>query len=268
MVVHDAGSLDAETCLNLVRETSLTECTFLEPSDVADVKVRYFLADREAGFAGHPTIASVIAWLNETGQDLDCLTLETKSGLIPIEVDEGRVSFSLSDPQFGAQLEPTEVAQVFDLKADDIVGMPQIVSVGLGHTITMVRSLDALKRARFDRPKLQEFCHRFAEPGLADAPAPYLVALEGVERGDTFGRLFLEAGNNTEDAFTGSATAETAAYLWRHGLIKGREYVAEQGHWMGRPGHANVRITGDREAIEAVEVVGSGHILMRGELTL
>ena len=41
-VVHDAGTLSAATCMEFVRETSLVECTFLEPSDVADVRVRYY----------------------------------------------------------------------------------------------------------------------------------------------------------------------------------------------------------------------------------
>ena len=35
-VVHDGGVLDDETCKALVRETSLTECTFVGSSEVAD----------------------------------------------------------------------------------------------------------------------------------------------------------------------------------------------------------------------------------------
>ena len=60
-VVHGAAGLDDATCMAFVRETSLVECTFLGPSDVADVRVRYFLASREIPFAGHPTVASVAA---------------------------------------------------------------------------------------------------------------------------------------------------------------------------------------------------------------
>ena len=46
-VVHDAGNLSDEICIKFVRETSLSECTFVEPSKKADVKVRYFLASGE-----------------------------------------------------------------------------------------------------------------------------------------------------------------------------------------------------------------------------
>ena len=41
-----------------VRETSLVECTFTGSSDMADIRVRYFLANREIRFAGHPMIAN------------------------------------------------------------------------------------------------------------------------------------------------------------------------------------------------------------------
>ena len=59
-----------------------------------------------------------------------------------------------------------------------------------------------------------------------------------------------------------------ASYLWKHGLIEGLEFVAEQGHMLGRPGRADVRVIGPRDAIEAVEVAGAGHILMSGTLHL
>ena len=37
-VVHDAGNLSDEICIKFVRETSLSECTFVEPSK----KIGYF----------------------------------------------------------------------------------------------------------------------------------------------------------------------------------------------------------------------------------
>jgi len=39
-VVHDAGGMADDTCLAFVRETGLVECTFLEPSGLADIKIR------------------------------------------------------------------------------------------------------------------------------------------------------------------------------------------------------------------------------------
>ena len=272
MVVHDGADIPPEACMALVRETSLTECTFLEASDIADLKVRYFLADREVDFAGHPTIASVLAWLDRTGGTQTVLRVETGAGVIPIRVDgtgaARRVTMETARPQFGETVDAAEVAALYGLKASDIEGAPQVVSVGLGHTIAVVRSLEALKTARLNRPALIDYCHRHRWAGAAEAPAPFLVVLGGIDRGGTFARLFLEAGNAQEDAFTGSATAEAAAYLWHHGLIEAPRFVAEQGHWMGRPGEAEVEVFGPPGAIQKVAVAGRGHILMRGEVDL
>ena len=59
-----------------------------------------------------------------------------------------------------------------------------------------------------------------------------------------------------------------AAWLWRHGLIKSPQFVAEQGHWLGRPGRAEVEVLGPPEAISGVKVGGQGCVLMRGYLNL
>ena len=86
-VVHDAGNLTDEICIKFVRETSLSECTFLEPSKKADVKVRYFLASGEIPFAGHPTVATVLSLLHQGKIAGGPLTLETGAGIIPIRID-------------------------------------------------------------------------------------------------------------------------------------------------------------------------------------
>ena len=57
-------------------------------------------------------------------------------------------------------------------------------------------------------------------------------------------------------------------HMDHHGLIKQPSIMAEQGHWMGRPGQATVKVLGPANAITGVEVAGSGHVLMSGELLL
>jgi len=71
-----------------------------------------------------------------------------------------------------------------------------------------------------------------------------------------------------EDPFTGSATGAAASYLWAKGMIDGPQYVAEQGHGMGRPGQARVELLGPPDAIIGVKVAGRAHVLMSGDLLL
>lgn len=274
-VVHDAGDIPVATCMAYVRETSLVECTFLEPSDIADIKVRYFIAAREIPFAGHPTIASVASMVNRGLVDLTPgtadMTLETGAGLVPVTVTAGdppRITMTQIAPSFGEKVSPERVAPVVGLSPEDIVGLPQFVSTGLPLCITLLKDHDALRRARMDPQALERFR---AEASIEDADVmePYLVTLTGATpRGDTFSRLLLAPPHPAEDPFTGSATGAAAAYLWHHGLIEAPQYIAEQGHWMDRPGQAEVEILGPRDGIQGVKVTGTGAILMEGVLKL
>ena len=267
-VVHDAAALDADTCTRFVRETSLVECTFLEPSDVADIKVRYFLASHEIPFAGHPTLASAASLFHRGMLTGPRMRFETGAGIIEIDVEDGPLfTMTQAKPVFGAECDRAEIAAIYGLQPDDILGTPQIVSTGLGFAITVLKSIDHLRAARLDVDALRA---HGVSLGVPDGTMlePYLVALEGADTGDTFARLLMAPPSPAEDPFTGSATGATAAYLWKNGLIDQPRYVAEQGHDMGRPGQASVEVVGPRDAPEAVRVGGAAHVLMSGTLNL
>lgn len=271
-VVHDAGSLDAAVCTAFVRETGLVECTFCEPSEVADLRVRYFLAERELPFAGHPTVATVASMVDRgMAARGSAITLETGAGVIPIRIGEGDhppITMTQNAPDFGPVVDAALVAAVVGLPADAIVHPPQVVSTGLPICITVLRDQAALEAARLDVAALERFRAALALPDT-DVMEPFLVTLSGATpAGDTFARLLLAPPNPPEDPFTGSATGAMAAYLWHHGLIASPSFVAEQGHAMGRPGRADVTIDGPADAITAVHVAGQGRIVMRGTVDL
>ena len=149
-VLHDAAHLDAQTCMNVVRETSLVECTFTGPSDVADIRVRYFLASREIPFAGHPTLATVAAMRARGLIGDGTVTLETQAGLIPVEVDGDKITMRQIAPVFGPFVSKEVLADAVGLEAGDIVAAPQVVSTGLPFCIGVVSGREALERAALD----------------------------------------------------------------------------------------------------------------------
>jgi trans-2,3-dihydro-3-hydroxyanthranilate isomerase len=57
-----------------------------------------------------------------------------------------------------------------------------------------------------------------------------------------------------------------AAYAWNQGLLDQPKFVAQQGHWMNRPGEAYVEVVGSRDDIETVKVGGYAAEVMRGEI--
>lgn len=263
-VVHGGAGLNPQTAMAFTRETGLVECTFTGPSDVADIAVRYFMADREIPFAGHPTLATVAAMRDRGLIDGGRITLETGAGLVPVTLESDLIEMTQVAPRFGAQIDASLVAQVLRLSPEDIAAPPQVVSTGLPFCITLLRDRGALRAARLDTGALDRL-HEAAGEVLE----PFLVTLGGeTEEGDTFSRLLLAPPLPPEDPFTGSATGAMAAWLWRSGQMAKDSFTAQQGHWMGRPGAAQVTRVGPIDALEGVRVAGRAFVLMRGSVDL
>ncbi|MFO7856020.1 MAG: PhzF family phenazine biosynthesis protein [Paracoccaceae bacterium] len=271
-VVHDAGELAPETRMALVRETSLSECAFVVPSETADFGARYYLADREIPMAGHPTVATAVSLVHRGAVDVSSgrasFTLELPAGVLPIEVtaEGGRITVRMIQPrpEFLEPQDPAEIAAVFGLSAEDVEGVPRIVSTGNPFCVTLLRSPGALRRARLDPERLQAWRAGTGLPAAA-LMEPFLSVIGGEAGCDVFSRLLLPPPLPAEDPFTGSATGSLAAYLSAEGRL-GPRFVAGQGDWMGRPGRAEVEVIGPAAAPEGIAVAGAGVVLMSGEL--
>lgn len=273
-VVFDADGIDDGLRQRIAREMNLSETAFVQASASADVGARYFTPDREIPLAGHPTIATVFA-LFETGRlvpdgPVTRITLDLKAGVIDVDVhaEDGRprrVVMSQLRPRFLDTYAPRDVLPVFGLGPDDALpgASPQTVSTGTPQLMVPVKDHDALRRIRVDADAYG------ALASAGDFFSPHLFALDGAtDAGATFARHVGALPGGAEDPFTGSATGGMGAYLWRHGLIDAPIFVAEQGHWMGRPGSATVEVVGPRDAIETVRVGGEAVTVIRGELDL
>ncbi len=271
-VVFEADDLDDAKRLAIAREMNLSETAFVQtPTEKADVAARYFTVDSEIPLAGHPTIATIYA-LVESGRlkltgDYTRIMLELKVGPIPIEIYSlagkiQQVVMSQKKPQFLSIHDPAVVMPAFGLTPDALLpGYPiQTVSTGTPQLMIPVRDLDALRPVQVNAPLF----NHLREEG--DWFSPHLFCAQGVtSEGQTFAR---HVGPTLEDPFTGSATGGMAAYLYHYGIIKQTEFIAEQGHWIDRPGKANVMIVGSPDDIETVKVGGSAVTVLKGELFL
>ncbi|WP_170383634.1 PhzF family phenazine biosynthesis protein [Ruegeria atlantica] len=267
-VVHGGAILPEDICTAYVRETSLVECTFTGPSDVADIRVRYFLASKEIPFAGHPTIATVAAMRSRGQFEGDALTLETNAGIVTIRLQGDEIEMTQVAPQFGDLVPAGLVATAVNLPEDAIISPPQFVSTGLPFCITVLRDHHALRAAKLNVDALPKIAAKAGYSG-SDMAEPFLVTLKGAtEASDTFSRLLMAPPSPPEDPFTGSATGAMAAYLWKYGLMPKDSFIAEQGHDLGRPGQAVVTRVGPADAMTGIKVAGRGHVLMRGEVDL
>lgn len=273
-IVFDADGLDEATMLGLAREMNLSETAFVLSSGVADYRARYFTPAEEIPLAGHPTIATAFALVDSGRLRLagprTRVTLELAAGVIPVDIETrggavGRITMSQCKPQFLTTYAPEHIMPLFGLGEDDACeDRPiQTVSTGTSQLMVPLRTLEALRRARVDIRAYDKF------RAQADFFSPHLFCVQGVTpAGRTFARHFGTPPDTPEDPFTGSATGGMAAYLWRYGLIDEPQFVAEQGHWMDRPGQAHVEVLGPRDDIETVRVGGSAVAVIDGRLTL
>ncbi len=273
-ILFDTDALDEATMLAIAREMNLSETAFVRRSATADFGVRYFTPAEEIPLAGHPTIATTYALVDsgrlKLSDEHTTIQLELKLGPIPVEiyrqgVQVQRIVMTQRKPQFLSIHDPAVVLPIFGLRLEDALPEApiQTVSTGTPQLMLPLRSLDALRRARLDVAAYEQFRNR------TDFFSPHLFCLEGVTpAGKTFARHFGTPPDLMEDPFTGSATGGMAAYLWRYNLIEEPAFIAEQGHWMNRPGQGTAEVLGTRDDIQTVKVGGSAVTVLRGDLSI
>ena len=273
-IVFEADPLDDRQRQAVAREMNLSETAFVVRSNVADFGARYFTPAEEIPLAGHPTIATIFALIDSgrlrlTG-DQTTVSLELRVGPIRIDIESSagkakRIIMSQKKPQFLKTYSAEEVLPIFGLTAADALpNAPiQTVSTGTPQIMIPLHNFEALRRINLNIPAYVQFRQR------SDFFSPHLFCLQGItDNGRTFARHFGTPPDAFEDPVTGSATGGMAAYLWHYGLIDQPKFIAEQGHWMNRPGQASVEVVGSRENIETVKVGGSAVVVLRGELIL
>ena len=274
-VVFDCADLDDEIMLAIAREMNLSETSFVWRMDDGRFRARYFTPAEEIPLAGHPTIATLYALVDSGRLKLDDdylkLPLVLRDGPVDVEIfakngKVERVVMSQRKPQFLSTFRPSDVLPAFGLDESDLLpnAVIQTVSTGTPQLMILLKGLVSLRKATLDLEKYAAL--RNAK--VSDFFSPHLFCLQGVENGATFARDFGLPPDTLEDPFTGSATGGMAAYLWHYGLIESPTFIAEQGHWMNRPGQGYVEVVGPRDDIQTVKVGGAAVTVFKGELTI
>lgn len=296
LVVLNADELSPDTMQAIAREANLSETAFiLKPdtaqiemeargdakpsqddnfvlkSDTAHFRARYFTPAEEIPLAGHPTLAVSRALL-DSGQIAfadGAYNLQLQAGIVQVTLSQAGddVLFTMAQrpPAFLRTYAPEQVAPIFGLTPADLLpDVPvQTVSTGTPQLMIPVRDQETLRRARIDHASYITLRQ------TGDFFSPHLFCTEGISPdAATFARHFGTPPDTQEDPFTGSATGGMAAYLWHYGLIASPHFIAEQGHWMQRPGRAFVEVVGSPLAIETVRVGGPAVRIMTGEMTI
>jgi trans-2,3-dihydro-3-hydroxyanthranilate isomerase len=268
-VLPKATGLTDEQMQAISREVNLPESVFVFPSEQADFRVRIFTPRVEIPFAGHPTIAAGFVLAYEKAlpltEPITRMELEFSIGVLPVDIhvenaQPTRIVLTQQPPRFLGRIEAKEVAPCFALEVSDLRSdcPPQVVSTGVPFLVVPVCDLEVLGRVQMKRDLLADLCDR---NGVS---AAFMFCLGGFRPGvDTHARLF-DPRSLIEDPFTGSATGAMGAYVIHYGLRPGPTIVAEQGHYVGRPGEGILEIVDAQNGVETVKLGGTAVRVLEG----
>jgi trans-2,3-dihydro-3-hydroxyanthranilate isomerase len=269
-VFMNAGGLSDAEMQNIARETNFAETSFIlsgkKENDGYDVRI--FTPDFEVPFAGHPTLGTAYIILNEIeDRRSEKINLNLKAGQIPVTPDiEGCLWMKQNPPHFGQHVNMDTIVEILGITKNDIdKRFPvQESSTGLASVIVPLNTLDAVKRCRISHDRYT----RFLKEELNDL---LLVFTDQTYHSDnTLNiRVFANDTGYPEDAATGSANGNLAAYLLEHEYFSSTklQYKVEQGYEMGRPSLLKVRAAKFGKQFD-INVGGKVLLTARGEWLL
>jgi trans-2,3-dihydro-3-hydroxyanthranilate isomerase len=269
LAIFPDSTLDDATMQRVARELNLAESVFLtRGQDGPAANVRIFTPLREMPFAGHPTIGTSIALVEElkwVPAGTYAFVLRERIGDISISIDTGPppVAWLTTPPvSFEATIDRGLAASMLGLEPSAVRAdlKPQIAGAGAAFLYIALTDAAAVDRAVLDEGAMRK-------TAVASTTVGVYVFTQTAE--GAYARMFAPMSGIAEDPATGGATGPLYAYLARHGkLPDGNEFVSRQGVAMGRPSLLRVRLAWDGDTLRRIEVGGSAVLVGKGQLFL
>lgn len=276
-VFPDAQGLTTQQMQDLAREMNFSETTFVLPPEIpgAQKKVRIFTPSLEMPMAGHPTVGTSAALIQQgLLQPVDgSITLELGIGAVKVDIepqpgDSPLIWMNHRLPVFSeACTDRAAVAQALGVKLEDIrADLPlEIVSTGVPFLIVPLASLEAIGKARSEAAALanlfidHESCNvalftaQTVDPNVSFHIRMYSPHLAGV----------------AEDPATGSLAAPFGAYVAKHQLIPNEPkvtFLIEQGVEMKRPSQILVEVQRRNQEFTSLRIGGYSVLVGEGKI--
>jgi PhzF family phenazine biosynthesis protein len=256
-VVLHADSMFEEEMQKVARKIGFSETAFVEKSNHADFKVRFFTPNSEVDLCGHATIATFYLMVSQKLISCGTYTLETKAGILEVNVKEdGNVFLAQALPQFYEEIDKRTIADSLHISPDELVcDLPiQIVSTGLRDILIPIKNIDVLKKINPDFNQIAEISKKYNVIGY------HLFTLDTQTSSVAQCRNFAPLFDIPEESATGTSNGALICYLYKHGKLtadQAQEFIFEQGYTMNRPSEIKARLlVNDDKQIVKVEVGG------------
>ena len=280
-VVLEGEGLSSEEMQAVAREMNLSETTFVLPPTrkEADYKVRIFTPRKEIPFAGHPSIGTAHALIEDGAIQIEkgmtVVRQELGIGVLPIEVEQnedGRwmITMTQGQPTLGETMSDTKkIADALRVPVTEVglENLPiQVSSTGLSQLMIPMRDSKQISSLSPDFELLKELERKLNLTGccvftLKKSGADTLVHV----------RFFAPDAGVPEDPATGSAAGALGAYLVAHGIFGSKSPIAftiEQGAEIQRPSRIRVTVQQAKGTPTVVKVGGNAVTVLNGEITL
>jgi len=270
-VVIDSVGLTTERMQSIALEFNLSETTFIQRRTAAveqaeGVRVRIFTTQEELPFAGHPTLgtASVLRLHWPEVVQADTVTLELNVGRVPVRFEANSLFGEMTqrDPEFGAVLDPEEVARLIGLDVEDLNSAlpPQVVSTGTAFAIVPLHTAESLARLNVKQEEATQWLRGYGARWF------YVLGPTGQPEPAWRARMQFNGG---EDPATGSAAGCAISYLVARGAVASAERTTlRQGVEVGRPSNLFLSARADSSRVCDVRVAGSTVPVATGRLFL
>jgi len=267
-VVLNSPNLTDDQMAFVSKQLKVSETAFVFPSQKADYKNVFFTPEVEVDLCGHATIATFFTMafkgLLNTNRNT-VLTQETKAGILPVfiyfskdgeleRVMMGQSKAILKD----IYLDTQKIAASLNIQKDEIDdSLPhQIVSTGLFTLPICIKSFKVLESIKPNLKKIKEICKEL------NVGSFHLFSFQTIQKESLYhARNFPPIYGINEDPVTGTANGAVCSYLVKNGIVKGSDFICEQGDIMGRQGRVSVKFVNDE-----VRVGGRAKIVEEREI--
>jgi len=256
-VVLEADSYSEENMLETAKAVGYSETAFIMKSQKADFKIKYFTPSDEVDLCGHATIACFTVLLEEKVIQPGLYTIETKAGILPIDVNtNGVIKMTQLKPKSYESIPNDLIAKSLGLISSDLIGPSQVYSTGLKDIMVHVKDKNALASITADYEAISNISKTYDSTGY------HVFTLDSDLTASC--RNFAPLYAINEESATGSASGAVSGYILEHKLIDHSDglhhLIFEQGIEMELPSIIHTYITIENNTITNVVVGGKGKI--------
>lgn len=232
-VVLDADGLDEKEMQDIATKVNVSETAFLQKSDKANFKVRFFTPTAEVDLCGHATIATFSLLAKKLSPGI--YTQETKAGILNVEITlDGVIFMDQAVPEFLDMLDSTAIAKVLNIPDQWIINTklkPQVVSTGLKDIMIPIDTREHLLEIKPDFKSITDMSKEHDVVGL------HVFTLDTIQPEATaHARNFAPLYGINEESATGTSNGALACYLFENEkLTPSDHYIFEQGYNMDQP---------------------------------